>query len=231
VLTVVKNTSNLRGKLQEWGASIVGVAHLEGFLPQRWNEFVYGVSIGARLSDSIVDELVVGPTKAYAYHYHAMNRFLDNLALRTMNLLQEGGYRAFPIPTSQTVNLKLHEGHLSHKMVATRAGVGWIGKSALLVTPELGPRLRLTSVLTNAPLKVGNPVVESSCGSCQECVKACPVEAIRGETWSQKSDRADLLDVDRCAMKIDGGKIEVGAPVCGVCMQVCPKGKKKPVKG
>lgn len=221
------DTLNLRGKLREWGASIVGVGLLEGLVPYPWDELVYGVSIGVRLSDAIVDELVVGPTKAYAYHYHAMNRFLDDLAILTMNLLQERGYRAFPIPTSQTVNLKLHEGHLSHKMVASRAGLGWIGKSALLVTPEFGPRLRLTSVLTDAPLKAGKPVVESSCGSCQECVEACPVEAIRGETWSRKSERADLLDVDRCAMKIDAGKTEVGAPVCGVCVQVCPKGKKK----
>jgi epoxyqueuosine reductase QueG len=226
-MSVWYDTSNLRGKLREWGASIVGVGLLEGLVPYPWDELVYGVSIGVRLSETIVDELVVGPTKAYAYHYHAMNRFLDDLAILTMNLLQENGYRAFPIPTSQTVNLKLHEGHLSHKMVATRAGLGWIGKSALLITPEFGPRLRLTSVLTDAPLQAGKPVVESSCESCQECMKACPVEAIRGETWSRKSERANLLDVDRCAMKIDVGKTEVGAPVCGVCVQVCPKGKKK----
>ena len=217
---------NLRERLHEWGASIVGVARLEEVLPHRWDEVVYGVSIGVRLSDGIVDELVAGPTKAYAYHYHAMNRLLDDLSLRTVNLLQESGYRAFPIPTSQTVNLKMHEGHLSHKMVATTAGLGWIGKNALLVTPGFGPRLRLTTVLTDAPLKAGNPVVESSCGTCEACMKACPVEAIRGETWSLKSERADLLDVDRCAMKIDAGKGELGAPVCGVCIQVCPKGRK-----
>ena len=224
-MSVWSVTSNLRGKLREWGASLVGVALLEGLVPYPWDELVNGVSIGVRLSDAIVDELVVGPTKAYAYHYHAMNRVLDDLAIQTVNLLQEKGYRAFPIPTSQTVNLKLHKGHLSHKMVATRAGVGWIGKNALLITPEYGPRLRLTSVLTDAPLKTGKPVLESSCGKCQECVKACPVEAIRGETWSRKSERSDLLDVDVCALKIDEAKAEFGAPVCGVCVQACPIGK------
>ncbi len=225
-MTTWYNTTSLRGKLIELGASLVGFADLEGVLPYPFDRFPRGVSIGARLSDGIVDEVLTGPTKAYAYHYHAMNRFLDDLAIQAMNLLLKWGYTAFPIPTSQTVNRKTNEGHVSHKMVATRAGLGWIGRSALLITPEFGPRLRLTSVLTNAPLQTGKPIEDSQCGKCQECVKACPVDAIRGEIWSVKSDRVDLLDVDRCALKIDQGKDEVGAPVCGVCVQTCPKGGK-----
>lgn len=218
------NTTNLRAKLREWGASLVGFASLAGLVPYPLDELVYGVSIGARLSESIVKELVIGPTKAYAYHYHAMNRFLDDLAMRAMNWLQGSGYRAFPIPTSQTINIKDQEGLLSHKMVATRAGLGWIGKNALLVTPKFGPRLRLTSVLTDAPFKTGKPVEESSCDDCQACVKACPVAAIRGPNWSVECNRDYLLDVDKCAEKINLGKEELGASVCGVCIQACPKG-------
>jgi epoxyqueuosine reductase QueG len=221
------NTTNLRGKLREWGASIIGFASLEELLPYPLDEFGYGVSIGLRLSESILNELVLGPTKAYAYHYHAINRFLDDLSIRTVNWLQAYGYRAFPIPTSQTINFKDHEGLLSHKMVATRAGLGWIGKNALLVTPKFGPRLRLTTVLTNAPFKTGKPVEESLCGECRACVKACPVEAIRGPNWSVKRNRAHLLDVHRCAEKIDQVKEELGAPVCGVCIQACPQGVKR----
>ncbi|MFX1317851.1 MAG: 4Fe-4S double cluster binding domain-containing protein [Promethearchaeota archaeon] len=214
----------LREKLIDRGASLIGVANLEGLLPSSFDQFSQGVSIGVRLSDSIVDELLTGPTKAYAYHYHAVNRFLDNLAIFATNLLQKWNYRAFPIPTSQTVDLKRHKAHLSHKMVATRAGLGWIGKNALLITPEYGPRIRLTTVLTDAPLQPGNPITESLCEKCQLCTEACPVGAIRGELWIVKSERADLLDVNRCAVKIDQGKTELGAPVCGVCVRACPKG-------
>jgi epoxyqueuosine reductase QueG len=221
-----KNSRNLSKKLYKWGASLVGFAELEGLLPGSLKDLPRGISIGVRLSDSIVNELIIGPTKAYAYHYHAMNRYLDDLSIRTTNLIQKWGYKVFPIPTSQTLDFSQHLGHFSHKMVATRAGLGWIGKSALLITPEFGPRLRLTSVLTDAPFRVGTPINESECEKCQSCTNACPVEAIRGVTWSIKSERADLLDLKRCAEKIDQGKAVVGAPVCGVCIQSCPKGRK-----
>ncbi len=219
-------TINLRGSLPNWGASIFGFAKLEGILPKAFEDFTRGISIGVRLSESIVDELITGPTKAYAYHYSAMNRLLDDLALQTMNFLQQRGYDAYPIPTSQTVDQTNHLGHLSHKLVATRAGLGWIGKSSLLVTSKFGPRVRLTSVLTNAPLLPGKPVTESLCRDCKACVKACPMDAIRGNNWTINAERAELLDIDRCAKKIDQGKVEFGAPVCGVCIQACPKGKR-----
>jgi epoxyqueuosine reductase QueG len=220
-------TSKLRKELSELGASLMGVADLRGILPDSFDHFHQGVSIGVRLSDSIINELKSGPTKAYAYHYQAMNRFLDSLAIRTTNLLQERGYNAFPIPTSQTLDLKLHTAHLSHKMVATQAGLGWIGKNALLITPEYGPRVRLTTVLTNTPLQPGKPITTSLCEECQSCTEACPVGAIRGELWSIESQRSDLLDVHRCAEKIDQGKTKFGAPVCGVCVRACPKGTNR----
>ncbi len=202
----------------------MGFANLESLLPAEFEHLPFGVSIGMRLSERIIDELESGPTKAYAYHYHALNRFLDDLAIRTTNWIQKIGYQAFPIPTSQTIILKEHRGHLSHKMVSTRAGLGWIGKSALLITPEFGPRVRLTSVLTNTPFQTGQPIEECLCEKCRACVNACPVGAIQGINWSLASNRADLLDVDRCASVIDQAKIDVGAPVCGMCIKACPKG-------
>jgi epoxyqueuosine reductase len=225
-MTSRHNTRNLRENVRKWGASLIGFADLGGIVSNPFDQLPYGVSIGVRLSDRIVDELVTGPTKAYAYHYHVVNRFLDDLSLRATNLLQEWGFNALPIPTSQTVNVEEHKGHLSHKMVATRAGMGWIGKSALLITPEFGPRIRLTTILTSMPLQTGKPVEESLCENCQACVEACPVKAIRGKDWSLTVEREDLLDVDQCAKRVDQEKVALGAPVCGVCVRICPKGKR-----
>lgn len=205
-------------------AALVGFADLESLLSQRFEGLSQGISIAVRLSDPIIDELKSGPTKLYAHHYHVMNRYLDNLAISVMHFLKESGYTFLPIPASMTVDRKRHAGHISHKMVATRSGLGWIGKSALLVTPDSGPRVRFVSILTDAPLRVGTPVDESQCGDCQACVKACPVGAIKGETWSSKVNRAMLLDVNRCANLLEKNRKEFGASVCGICVRACPKG-------
>ena len=219
-----RDLSSEIAQLLENRAALFGFADMESLLSERFEGLTRGISIAVRLSDRIVDELKSGPTNVYAYHYHAVNRYLDDLAIRVMHLLQGAGYQCLPIPSSQTIDRKRHLGHISHKMVATRAGLGWIGKSALLVTPDLGPRVRFVSLLTNAPLQVGKPVEESQCGDCQACVKACPVQAIKGVNWSTKVNRAKLLDVNRCADLLEKYQEKLGASVCGVCIRACPEG-------
>lgn len=144
----------MRKKVLEWGASIVGFADLEGLVPKRWKSLKTGVSIGVRLSNIVIDEIKSGPRLTYAYHYRTTNQLLDSIAIKSSNLIQSWGYQVLPVPASQRVNSKKLEGSISHKMVATCAGLGWIGKNALLITPQYGPRVRLVSILTNDSLSL-----------------------------------------------------------------------------
>jgi len=82
---------------------------------------------------------------------------------------------------------------LPHKTVATNSGLGWIGKSALFVTGQVGSAVRLSSLVTNAPLEYGRSVTESKCVSCMACTRACPAHAISGREWSVEIDRDDFL--------------------------------------
>ena len=126
------------------------------------------------------------------------------------------------------VTVKVVEGDgataLPHKTVATRAGLGWIGHSALLVTPEFGKSVRLASVLTDAPFICAEPVQETRCGRCRKCVDACPAGAVTGHPWSPGIARNRMLDAAACREKAStlaaGQGIDV--TICGICILACP---------
>jgi len=221
------NSEGLRKKILGWGASIVGFADLNQMVPQGWAHLKTGVSVGVRLSNSIIDEISNGPTLTYAHHYRTTNQLLDSIAIKTTNFLQSLGYEALPIPASQKVDEKNLAGLISHKMIATRAGLGWIGKNALLITPQYGPRIRLVSVLTNAHLRGGRPIIESKCGKCGSCVKACPAGALKGKNWTLNTRREEIMEVNLCHEVTKHNNEDLGETVCGVCVSVCPFGRTK----
>ncbi len=69
-------------------AALVGFADLRDLLPDDYAELPHGISIAVRLSDQIVNALISGPTPLYAYHYHAVNHYLNDLAIQVTNYLQ-----------------------------------------------------------------------------------------------------------------------------------------------
>lgn len=125
--------------------------------------------------------------------------------------------------------MERHKSRLPHKTIATRSGIGWIGKSALLVTKEFGSAVRISSILTNAPLKADKPINESRCGSCMTCTKACPGQAVKGRNWSVGVEREDYYDPELCykkAREIAARVLNKEITLCGKCIYVCPYTQK-----
>lgn len=188
------------------------------------------VSIGIALMDDIVD-LVPRREERWAaimyksHSYEVINSRLDHLSSKIASELQRAGFRALPIPASLRVSDERLCGPFSHKMAAHLAGLGWIGKSCLLVTPEHGPRVRWTSVLTDAPMRELGTPMEQRCGDCMECVKACPESAFTGRNFIEREPREARFDAVKCERHYkeltEQGKTEV----CGMCLYVCPHGK------
>jgi epoxyqueuosine reductase QueG len=118
---------------------------------------------------------------------------------------------------------------MPHKTVAVKAGLGTIGKSALFITKQYGSAVRLTSVLTDAPLNIKEPEVESICGSCMICANACPGKAISGRNWSPELNRDDFFDVGACrkkARELAAQALDKKITLCGKCIEVCPYTRK-----
>jgi len=215
-----KNYSSLKDKSKKIGASLFGVAditplkkdfHLSHALMK---DLPYGISIGVRLSDRILEEIEDRPTKLYYHHYRQMNMLLDHIALRLTLHIQKEGHNAIPIPASQLIDWEKQTGHLSHKKVGQLAGIGWIGRNNLLVNPQHGARMRLVTVLTDMPLPTDKPC-EEDCGDCKECIAVCPVNAIK--------ERQEDFDHMKCyeLLREFQKKGYVGQYICGICVKAC----------
>jgi len=70
-------------------------------------------------------------------------------------------------------------GSLSLKRLAQLAGFGNFGKNSLIINPTYGPWIRIAAILTDAELIPDKPFEKDLCGNCEECVKACPVGALK----------------------------------------------------
>ncbi len=214
---------------------VVGYADLKDLLPAKYRQYGYGTVIGCRLDDKIIDSIETGPNVGYHELYQEVNRELAEIATGVEAELRSNGIKALGIaPTlmstdrgeafDRTLSLDF-----SHKMTGTRAGLGWIGKSDLLITREFGPRVRLVSVLFDAPVEYcGEPVVKSECGSCDLCVQSCPAQALSGAVWDIDTTREVIFDAFKCREKcreFGEQRIGKGVRLCGICVSVCPVGK------
>lgn len=223
------NIQVLVGKLTEWGASKVAFADLGNCLPPELSNLKYAVSVAVRLSDAIVNEIGDKPTHTYFHHYRTLNTLIDSITLRASLLIQESGYLAMAVPASQTVKTgdDMYRGIFQHKTAARLGGLGWIGKSGLLITPEYGPRIRLGTVLTNMELPVDKEILERDCKDCFICKKMCPAMAIQGVNWREGMDRSQVIDAEACSKYMNANFKHIGrGSVCGICMRVCPVGDK-----
>lgn len=226
-------SGEIKGKAMELGADLVGIADLSRVcglptLPgELFNNYTHGIVIAVAVTREVFEMISDGPTPLYLHHYLATNILLDNIALQLQNEILRKGFRALAIPASQVVDKRNWLGYLSHKAMGKAAGLGWQGKSLLLVTPQYGPRVRLATVLTNAPLEA-DPVQANRFGSCQQCQKACPAEAIKGGSWEDHPQtREEALYFSRCVEKVNedfAKRPEIGKPICGICIRVCPWG-------
>jgi epoxyqueuosine reductase QueG len=224
----------VKAAITEWGADLVGVADIEPLKglkltpPNLLDPYTRAVSIGVRIPRAVFEQIQDRPTPVYSAVYQTANRLLDEIGIRTASLLEKGGFASLPIPASQVLDRENWYGAISHKAVGRMAGLGWQGKSLLLVNPRYGPRIRLVSVLTKAPLIVDGPI-KNRCGSCTMCRDACPIGAIRGvSTEDHYHSRREAVHIMRCGEKLrnDFAQLpQVNGAICGICIKVCPFGR------
>ena len=223
---------NLRNKAMGLGADLFGIANLELFdfensptIPADLTEnFNRAVSIAVALPKTIFENINKKPTPEYAKFYNLANNKLDDISFYISKYIEANGFKALPIPASQLIDSTNYKGAITHKAVARLAGIGWQGKSLLLVSPEFGPRIRLATILTDAPVEPDSPV-KNRCGKCTNCVDSCPVNSIKNVSVEQfYSSREEALFFDKCKENLTKNFMNmenIGFPICGICIKVC----------
>lgn len=110
----------------------------------------------------------------------------------------------------------------SHVVAGYYAGVGTFGNSHNLITKEFGPRIRIVSVITDAPIEEDGKLAKQLCINCKKCMRECP-----SNCFSKGKDNIFEMDKDACTKYhlklLDERK---GFP-CGKCSTVCPVGEDR----
>lgn len=228
--------TDLERAAKELGADLFGIADLtiaQDFVCKQGGEYLgkfsKAISIGIRLQDAVVDELYrredPAVTHTYSALYKSVNSRLDHIGLLLAKRIQEKGYKAYAVPASQTVDSNKLIGVFSHKLAADLAGLGWIGKSCLLVTTSYGPRVRFATILTDAPLEAGSPIGEK-CSDCRKCVNICPAKAFTGASFNPSEPREVRFNAHLCRSYRKKREETLGEGfLCGLCIYICPYGR------
>ena len=125
--------------------------------------------------------------------------------------LHREGYKAFyfPAPFKQEPRFRTAAFYFTPAMYL--AGMGQMGLNCSILTPEYGPRIWVTAIITNKELPAGQPNgphYYEDCKSCMKCIKRCPSRSLDGKGWK---------NVFGCA----------SYGCCGTCLSVCPVGNAK----
>lgn len=141
---------------------------------------------------------------------------MDAIALDACLALERAGIRAVPIPSNESVwdeKTGRNRSIVSLKHAAQAAGLGTIGRHSLLITPQLGSMVWLGAVLVDAEVE-RDPLLESVCTGCNQCVAACPVNALAGGEVNQAACSKHAFG--------DDPQLQRWVISCHKCRDACP---------
>ena len=180
------------------------------------------IVIGIPIPSSILD---TAPSIAYAQTYKNINSMLDMATQRIAMELMNLGFDAMPLPRDGYHGISgLRESStafFSHRHAAYLAGLGSFGNNNVLLTGKYGPRIRFSSIITNAKLSGKGPIGKDLCIYCGKCVRECPAKALKVGKYTDMITNKELC-IDRSEMLA-----KQGISPCGICVSVCPVGRKQ----
>lgn len=223
----IATTEQLRNIILKGGATVVGFGNVSAGLAKELNHLPVAISIA--IKHAPVEIIKTTRVIAYSNQLTPVDLKLEQIQKTVVAYLKSTGYKCLAIPPD---SMRVDSRFIArlyplfpHKTAATCAGLGWIGKSGLLINRRYGARLSWATVLTNAPLEVTpEPYTFSHCGNCLNCVKNCPAGAIEDWQWIRGVNMT-RVNYTLCGEYLERNKQLIGKAICGICVMVCPKGR------
>ena len=243
------------------GADIVGIASADainaiapaGHRPEDTLPRAQSVvCLGIKTLNSVFQS--PNPRVARVSYVHSHRR-LNDMGWEIASFFEQEGYEALPITSDVPIDMMEKKGlwgDISHRHVAMAAGLGKIGKNQLLLTPQYGAKIRLTSIVTAAPLKSDEEANLQICPEgCNLCIDSCPAKALSSENFDKvacvrymhrynlygllrhigkildvdSKDEKKKLAFDRTISEIYMSLRSGDPPQCIECVRVCPAGR------
>ena len=175
----------------ELGADLAGIASAEtlnAFPPDpRWPQTPERISPYVKSVIVLVQRIPAGAFRAKTnvpvqYMDMLVLRKMDKVAYRLASELENAGHPTFVTAAQETDwNYKRASyGRLSTRHLGVEAGLGTLGLEVNILTPEFGPRVYLTGILTELELEPDQRITEQVCigESCSRCLHSCPPNAV-----------------------------------------------------
>ncbi len=194
------------------GIKAIGYTQLtpELLIQNKFVQYSNAIVLTMEMSDELIETAPGDKTQEINDAHYAK---LGTLSYKLSDYLRENGYA--------TEVAHPYGGLVNFCTLAQKAGMGFIGKSGLLITPELGPRQKISAIFTsieNLPLKEGNEHswIADYCDKCGKCIKACPEKALIEKEGC--SGNKEIEFVQKLCIGCSKG--------CTYCIEGCPFYKK-----
>ncbi len=119
---------------------------------------------------------------------------------------------------------------LAERALAARAGLGFIGKNHMLISPVLGQQLFLGEIITDLKLETDKPIA-GNCSDCNKCIEACLTGALRADGQFDANKCISYLTIEHKGEIPEELAKKIGDRLfgCDECVLACPYQQSAPV--